>query len=170
MYSLPIKLLPSENLVYKTKLTKEQALQKLYDHVETNKSFGSDLGNKATSKPYIGNVTDDKFTIIRAIDYRNSFLPQITGEIYTEIDGTKIKVNMKTHPFLSIFMTIWFCVIFIICLATIFSSFNSNFSPLFLIPFAILFAGIAVLYGGFKIESSKSKDDLSKMFDAELEC
>jgi len=163
------KLLPIENIVYKTKLSTEQTIQKLTDNIEVEKSFGFGAHNFTYSKPYIGKITGNNFEIKRAISYRNSFLPQIKGEVYSEFDGTKIKVNMKPHSFVLVFMTIWFGGVFIGCIATTFALFTQEFTPFFLIPFGMLIFGIALLYGAFKAESSTSKKDLMEILEAEIE-
>lgn len=163
------KFLPVENLIYKTKLSKEQAIQKLNDNIEVEKSFGFGINNSTYSKPYIGQIIGNNFEIKRAINYRNSFLPQIKGEIYTEFDGTKIKVNMKPHNFVLIFMGIWFSVVFIACLATTYVLFTQEFSLFSLIPFGMFLFGILLLFGAFKTESSTSKKDLTRIFEADIQ-
>ncbi len=163
------KFLPFENIIYKTKLSKEQTIQKLTDNIDAEKSFGFGAHNYTYSKPYIGRITGNTFEIKRAINYRNSFLPQIKGEVYSEFDGTRIKVSMKPHTFVLVFMTIWFGGVFIGCLVTTFALFTQNFSPFFLIPFGMLLFGIALLYGAFKTESTTSKKDLTRILEAEIE-
>jgi hypothetical protein len=163
------KFLPIENIVYKTKHSKEQTIQKLSENIEAEKSFGFGVNSYTYSKPYIGRVIGSNFEIKRAISYRNSFLPQIKGEVYSEFDGTKIKVNMKPHIFVLVFMTIWFGGVFIGCVATIFALFTQEFTPFFLIPFGMLLFGIALLYGAFKTESSTSKKDLIRILEAEIQ-
>lgn len=163
------KYLPIENIIYKSKLSTEQTIQKLNENIEAEKSFGFGAHNFTYSKPYIGKIIGNSFEIKRAISYRNSFLPQIKGEIYSDFDGTKIKVNMKPHSFVLVFMTIWFGGVFIGCIATTFALFTKEFTPFFLIPFGMLIFGIALLYGAFKTESSTSKKDLMKILEAEIE-
>lgn len=163
------KFLPIENIVYITKLSKEQTIQKLTENIEAEKSFGFGANNYTYSKPYIGRVTGGNFEIKRAISYRNSFLPQIKGEVYSEFDGTKIKVNMKPQAFVLVFMTIWFGGVIIGCIATTFALFTQEFTPALLIPFGMLLFGFALLYGAFKTESSISKNDLMRIFEAEIE-
>lgn len=163
------KFLPIENIVYKTKLSKEQILQKLNDNIEAEKSFGFGAHNYTYSKPYIGQIVGNTFEIKRAISYRNSFLPQIKGEVYSDFNGTKIKVTMKPHTFVLVFMSIWFGGVFLACLATTFELFTQKFSPFFLIPFGMLIFGIVLIFGAFKTESATSKKDLSKILEAEIE-
>jgi hypothetical protein len=163
------KFLPIENIIYKTKLSKEQTIQKLTENIETEKSFGFGAHNYTYSKPYIGRILGNSFEIKRAISYRNSFLPQIKGEIYSEFDGTKIKVNMKPHSLVLVFMTIWFGGVFLACIGTTYALFTQKFTPFFFIPFGMLLFGIGLLFGAFKTESSTSKKDLLKIFDAKIE-
>jgi hypothetical protein len=163
------KYLPVEYVIYKTKLSIEQTIQKLADNIEAEKSFGFGALNYSYSKPYIGKITGNRFEIERAISYRNSFLPQIKGEIYSEFDGTKIKVDMKPHLFVLFFMTLWFGGVFIGCIATTFAFFTKEFTPFVLIPYGMLIFGITLFYGSFKIESSISKKDLLKILEAEIE-
>jgi len=161
--------LPFENIILTTKLSKEQTFIRLTDNIEAEKSFGFGSHNTTYSKPYIGQIIGDNFEIKRAISYRNSFLPQIKGKVYSEFDGTKIKVNMKPQDFVLVFMTIWFGGVFIGCVATIFALFTQEFTPFFLIPFGMLLFGIALLYGAFKTESSTSKKDLTRIFEAKIQ-
>lgn len=163
------RYLPIENIIYTTKLTKEQTIQKLTDNIEAEKSFGFGAQNYTYSKPYIGKIIGNNFEVKRVISYSNSFLPQIKGEIYSEFDGTKIKVNMKPHSFVLVFMTIWFGGVFIGCIATTFALFTKEFTPFFLIPFGMLLFGITLLYGAFKTESKTSKKDLLEILEAEIE-
>lgn len=163
------KYLPVENIVYKTKLSAERAIEKLDDNIEAKEPFGFGTRDYAYSKPYIGWIFGNRFEIERAISYRNSFLPQIKGEVYVEFDGTKIKVSMKPHIFVLIFMAVWFGGIFIACFAMVMKLFADGFSPEFLIPFGMLLFGIALLFGAFKSESSRSKKDLMKILEAEVE-
>ncbi|MCU0439103.1 MAG: hypothetical protein MUC49_14490 [Raineya sp.] len=157
------KYLPIENIIYKTNLSKEQVIQRLTENIETKKSFG------IYSKPYIGKIMGNHFEIERAISYRNSFLPQIKGEIYSEFNRTKIEVYMRPHLFVLFFMVIWLGGISMGCLVTLSVLFTGKFEPPFLIPFGMLIFGIALLYGAFKTESAISKRDLMKMLDAEIE-
>jgi hypothetical protein len=163
------KFLPLENIIFKTKLSKEEVIQNLKNHIEAQKSFGFGSHKHNYSKPYIGEIVGNNFEIKRVIDYRNSFLPTIKGEVYSELDGTKIKINMKPPTFILTFMSIWFGGVLIGCLASLISLITSKFSPFFFIPFVMLFFGIVLVYGTFKSESATSKKDLMKFLEAEIE-
>ena len=161
------KYLPLENLIYETKLSKEQVLKKLADSVEAEKPMEFGMQNNSYSKLYVGEVGNSNFEISRVVTFRNSFLPQITGEVYSDIDGAKIKVKMLPHSFVVMFMSIWLGISFLVGLVLTYSAFTQEFTAQFLIPFVLFFVGIAVFFGAFKVESKISIEDLSKIFEAE---
>jgi len=123
-------------------------------------------------KPYEGSVNGNSFSITRIIVYRNSFLPRINGIIEKDFNGNKINVKMRLHVFVIVFMFIWFGGIGIGCLAVLATGFkfgSQNFEPMSLIPFGMLIFGYALVTGGFKYESIKSKKYLAQLFEAEIE-
>ena len=159
----------SANIIYKTKLTKEQTINKLAENVGKDFPFDFsffDNNNDKHSKPYIGTINSDSFKIKRTINHKNSFLPVIKGEIFEDKEGTKIKVNMKLHSFISTFVVIWLTGASLFCVISIFQIFTEEFSLLLLIPFGMLFFGISLSFGGFTKESIKSIADLKVIFEA----
>lgn len=163
------QFLPIENILYKTRLSKEEAIKRLSDNVEKQQSFGLAAHKHSYSKPYIGNVYGNSFEIKRAINYKNSFLPNIKGEIFSDYEGTKIRVTMKPESFVFVFMAIWFGGVAIGCVVTTFALFSQAFSPFFLIPYGMLVFGIVLLFGAFKTETKTSRTDLQRILEAEVE-
>jgi hypothetical protein len=162
------KFLPIENLIYKTRLSKDEVLIKLSDNIEKQKAFGFGAYNHAYSKPYIGDIIDNSFKVSRAINYRNSFLPVIEGTVATDYVGTKISVKMKLHSSVIFFISIWLGGVSIACIVTLHALFTQGFSPELLIPFGMLIFGTTLFFGGFKIESKKSIEDIKLILEAEL--
>ncbi|MBV2196997.1 MAG: hypothetical protein KUL78_10910 [Flavobacterium sp.] len=166
------KILPSKSLVYHSFLTKEELLERLRDAIETERLHDLNSRNKMESKPYFGEIQNSLFKIRRVIDYRNSFLPQINGEIIEDENGTKIKVEMKLISFVKFFMIIWFsfCAFFgLILLVLIFdndSKSSSGFS--ILIPIFMLIFATFLVSSGFESESEKSIKDLEEILQAKL--
>ncbi|MFN7044626.1 MAG: hypothetical protein ACK4M1_05465 [Flavobacterium sp.] len=167
------KILPSKSLVYHSLLTKGELLERLRDNIDTQRSEVLSSHNSINYKPYVGVIQNDSFKIRRVIDYRNSFLPQINGEISEDVNGTKIKVEMKLISFVKFFMMIWFsfCAIFglIFLLGLIFdndSNSNSGFS--ILIPFFMLIFASFLVSSSFEFESEKSVKDLEEILKAKL--
>ena len=161
--------LPFENIIYRTQLSQVKAIEKLADNVEKEKSFRIGFYNTNYTKPYYGSIYGGRFKINRALNYRNSFSPIIKGEIFTHYEGTRIKVSMKPAIHVLVFLTIWFGGVFIACFATIAVMFTKGFNLYFLIPFAMLLFGVALVLGGFKTESKRSRNDLKEIFQAEID-
>lgn len=164
-----INFLPIENLVFKTYLSKEQAMLKLKDNLEIENSYVSNASKNSGSKPYHGKFSENRFEIRRIVSYMNSFLPLIKGEIYSEIDSTRIKLNMALHKFVLIFMSIWLGFVMLILIATLYAYFFNNATPTFHFPLLMFVLGYTISVGSFKFEASKSKKDLLKIFEAEIE-
>lgn len=167
------KLLPFEKLVYHSSLTKEDLLNHLQNEIEAQKSFGFGANNYSYSKPYIGKIYNNSFEIKRAINYRNSFLPKINGEIKNDINGSKISIKMNLVEIVKVFMIIWLGGVLIGCLATTYNiifnnGLNSEGGFFMLIPYFMLIVGIVVVSFGFKTESKKSIRDLEEILKAKI--
>lgn len=167
------KILPFEKLIYRSNLTKEELLAHLQNEIEAEKSFGFGANNFSYSKPYIGKIYNNTFEIKRAINYRNSFLPIIKGEIQNDINGSKINVKMNLVEIVKIFMILWLGGVFIACLATLYTliftnGLNSEGGFFMFIPFFMLGIGILMVYFGFKTESKKSTKDLEEILKAKI--
>ncbi|WP_343697209.1 hypothetical protein [Flavobacterium sp.] len=167
------KILPFEELFYRSQLSKQDLLAHLENEIEAEKSFGFSANNFSYSKPYVGKIYGNKFKIKRAINYRNSFLPIIKGEIKEDISGSKIIVKMSLVEFVKVFMIIWLGGAFIACIAVTYNilfnnGLNSEAGFFMLIPYGMLLLGIAMAGFGFKVESKKSTQDLEKILQAKI--
>ena len=163
-----INLLPIENLIYKTRLSKSEVLNKLIENIEKQKTFGFGTDWRVYSKPYIGEIENNSFEVKRAINYRNSFLPKISGEVFEDFEGTKIKIKMRPHEIIIAFLFLWFGIAFLCCLGSIYAMFTRDFNLVFLGPFFMILFGIVLLSVGFKTETNKSKQDFKKILNAEI--
>ncbi|UZR99719.1 hypothetical protein [Chondrinema litorale] len=170
MDTLIMKYLPLEDITYQTKLNTNEIVDRLNEVVEPKKTFRMNgfFGN-SEHKPYEGSIHNMSFKINRIIGYRNSFIPIITGTLEEEMNGTKVNVKMRLHSFVIVFMFIWFGGVGIASLAVIsYYLNNENFEPMSLIPFGMLIFGYAMVLGGFKYESIKSKKYLAELFEAKI--
>ncbi|MBD8388314.1 hypothetical protein [Dysgonomonas sp. BGC7] len=154
------RLLPFENVTYKTELSPTEIANQLRSSTQYT-TLGKSISEKG-------------FTIKRIINYRNSFLPIVTGTITEEEkekekeNETTVNVKMKMNILVIIFMTFWFAMVFLACFATIAISYSSGFEVFYLIPFGMLIFGVLLVVGGFKAESSKTKKDLQKILQAQI--
>ena len=163
--------LPYEKLTIKTKLRPEEVLQNLNNVVEPRKHFRG--WKKTSEKSYEGNVEGLSFNLFRIIYYRNSFLPVIKGKIESDIGGSSIQISMHPHILVILFMVIWMAG----AGWMFFSSFSFeifkndprgfDFIPDFLYsPFSMILFAYALILGGFKFESVKSKKFFKELFEA----
>lgn len=161
-----MKYLPFENLNYKTKLTAEEILERLGTILDSDDEPES---NQDDSKPYRGYIVGNSFKLVKIIAYRNSFIPQIHGQIIPNISGTEIKIKMRLNTLVLIFMIIWFTGVGAGCAAGLSSiSENPDFEPGSLLVLGMPIFGYVLMTGAFKIESIKSKKLLAKLFEAEI--
>ena len=102
--------------------------------------------------------------------YRNSFRPEIKGNIKEGFPGTIIDVQMSLSPFVMVFMFIWLGGVGMTCVAILIDSLSSgNFEPMVIVPFGMLILGYVLVTAGFKYESTESKKYFAKLFEAEME-
>ncbi|MCJ7935297.1 MAG: hypothetical protein MUW56_17145 [Chryseobacterium sp.] len=160
-----MKYLPFERITYRTNLSEQEIITKLSGFVEPKKfGFG-----RNPIKEYEGSVDNNRFEINRIIKNRNSFLPQISGTIQKNNDGTQIEVTMKLHAFVFFFLIVWcsLALFFFICLC-VRDIRDKEISVDFFLPLFMLLFVYALTMLGFKMESKKSKEYLRKSFEAEI--
>ena len=161
-----MRFLPTENITYKTRLKPEEINKRLSDIVESKKAFN--IFSSSSTKSYEGQINDQMFDIKRIIGYRNSFLPRIKKTILRDYDGITIRVKMRLHIFVIIFLCFWFGSAGFGFIVVLTQSFNLEFDVRTLITFGMLLFVYGMAMGGFKFESYKSKKELQKLFEAEI--
>jgi len=164
-----MKYLPAEDITFQSKLKEAELIQRLEDSIEPVKAFRFGLFNGGETKPYQGKIVGNRFNISRIIAYRNSFLPQIGGNIENTFSGSLIKVKMRLHVAVIIFMCIWAGIVGVVGILFLSQAFGStDFDPMTLIPLGMLVVFYVVIMLAFKYESNQSKADLQNLFDAEI--
>ena len=165
------KFLPFDKFHLQTGLSESEVLTRLQNSIQPQKNSLS-LFPKET-KPYIGKVIGRSFEIRRSINYRNSFLPVIKGELIERLNKTRISVSLRPSVFVLIFMAFWLGTIGFVCIGIIvvliiqFNKINwQEFSPIALIPFVMFIFGYGLLMFGYRVESSKSKRFLLNLLEA----
>ena len=164
-----MKYLPAENIVYKTKLKEREVINRLSNYIDEEKLIRFGLFGSSISKAYEGEISKESFDIKRIIGYRNSFLPRINGIIEKDFDGTVIKVKMRLHILVVVFLCIWCGGVGLAFFSFLYVSLNSNnLEGTALIPFGMLIFVYILTMGGFKYESRMSIKDLQTLFEAEI--
>ena len=106
------------------------------------------------------------FEIFRNITNRNSLNPIIKGKIFENNNLSIIKLNIGMHPFVKVFLSIWFGGVIILGLPLfLITLFKKNIS--FFIPIIMLIFGKLFIQFGYKNEYKKSKKYLINLFNAE---
>lgn len=144
---------PTDNIVYKSKLTCNEIKNKLLEN---------------TQYKVLGRINkDNTFRIQRIIYYQNSFLPQIKGIISDHQEGATIEVNMSPNIIVIFFMSFWFIFSLAGSIYSFYIMITSEFNVFLLIPLWMIIFGFIMYYASFKTESIKSKKDLLHIFEAE---
>ena len=159
-----MNLLPYEHFTIETYLGAEEGGRRLAHSVEPKKVIRWFSTNH---KPYEGDVTSDSFKISRIIHYRNSFLPQITGSIRSDLGRTLVEIRMALHPVVLVFLVLWlafFGSIFVGSFQSFVADPGSNASPL-VVGVPLMIVMLVVVIAAFKFESSKSKKFLRGLLE-----
>lgn len=158
-----MKYLPFEHIIYKTDLSEQEVLVKLSGFIDKKKIR---IFRNNITKEYEGTIDGNSFEITRIIKGRNSFQPQITGEIRENNYETQIEIKMRLHWSVFVFLT-FVCSCMLFALISIF--FNAEkISAVSFMPLLMLFTVYIFTMFGFKIESAKSKKDLKRMLEAKI--
>lgn len=166
-------VLPYENYVLTTRLSSDEVLKRIGDNIQQKQGFNLSTFSRNYTKPYTGQINGKAFTISRNIDYRNSFLPVITGQIATDLGQTQINIKMRPVIFVLIFISFWLGIVGLVCIGMLLAGLShfrqllqNGFSPMFLIPFGMFAFGCLLTYFAFKVESKKSKEFLATLLES----
>ena len=118
-------------MTLRTQIPLEECKNRLASNVDPARFEISPSGH-AGSRPIIGKLYDSTFRLQKRRYYRNSFAPFFFGRFVASNEGTLIEGEFRMHPFVKVFMTVWFSflvVIFAILLISVFAGrteFQSN--------------------------------------------
>jgi hypothetical protein len=156
-------ILPYERLTIETVLSIEEARRRLADAIEPKRLVRWPFS--APTKPFQGLITGDRFEMSRIIGYRNSFLPQITGQIRQGYQGAAIDLKLQMHPLVLVFMVVWLAVIGVASLTLISTTLGSgSFQVFSLIPAGMFVFAVLLCMLSFNFEASKAKALLKGLF------
>lgn len=163
-------LLPYENFYIITKLKPEEVDSKLQQEVSPPRPiFNFSLFSSSQNTYFEGYAANGTFEIKRAINYRNSFLPQIKGTIEAWPGGSRVHIKMSMMILVTIFMCFWLSFAAIAGFAFLNQEINKeHYSAGDFAPFGMFFFGYALAMGGFKYESRKAKAFLMEMLDGKI--
>jgi hypothetical protein len=164
-----MKLLPQKEIIYKSPLSVEEAIERITLAVIPTRSLEYRLPANMAKRRYSGDVYGAVFKIQRAIGYRNSFLPQITGNIKEDGTGSVIQVTMQMHSFVKIFLLLYMGLPTLISIILLLSVLiGGEFTLLIFTPLLFIGFGLLISHGGFSWEADTSRIDLKKIFEADI--
>jgi len=164
-----MNLLPYENLTFRTKLKEDEIIKRLIKLTEPKRALRFGIFTKSSTKLYEGEIYAKHFHITRIIRYRNSFLPEINGVIQANIYETQINIKMRLSNFAIVFMSFWCLITMLISIIALISAIKYDLAKTgVLIPLGMLIFGYLLTMAGFKSESSKSIEDMLKLFEGEI--
>ena len=159
--------LPIEDLHYDSPLTPVQIQERITASIEPKQMLR--FRKKKDSKPYEGHISGDNFEINRIIGYRNSFLPQIKGNIQAAASGAVVEVKMRLSIFVYIFLAFWCGSLGIFFMTFLVSNIlKEQFDPVIFIPLGMILFAYLMVTGGFKYEAKIAKKDLRKILEGRL--
>lgn len=159
-----MKILPYEKYSLKCNCNREKIVEILQKNTDVKRPF---IKFK-DSKKFWGKVELDSFKIQRQISYRNSFLPIIKGKVIENEEKTIIKIKMRMHILVEIFVIIWLS--FALSISGITGKLfvenlinNVGVKGELLIPFFMFLLGLTLTNIAFWLEVKKAKEELIKL-------
>lgn len=110
---------------------------------------------------FIGKLEESSFKVRRKIHYRNSFLPEIVGQLERLVSETKINITLRLPLFAKISAVIPISVL-LFAAVTEFLAEKDIASAFVSLSVLIMLAAIAVIF--FKIEANIAKKKLTALF------
>jgi hypothetical protein len=164
-----MSLLPYENYFIESTLSESEIISRLQEQIEPKQYVRfAFLKDKNSYKPYEGLITGSTFKINRVIRYRNAFLPMIIGEVLQNGSRSRIHIKMQMMTAAVLFMIFWiFISLFIGGVFIIIASGNPGFSFAGIVPVVLLLFGYSMAIFGFSGESTKAKQFLKDLFQAD---
>ncbi|MBC9797860.1 hypothetical protein [Sinomicrobium weinanense] len=164
-----MKIIPSEKIEITTELSNQEVRKILMDNIRPKKGLTIRFNKSRDKELFEGNFIQDKFEIQRIISGRNSFLPQIKGQIQSNINGTKLVADLKVHTFVIVFMIFWLTFISFAFVMVIIGVINQGTNPLLLIfPLIMIAFGIGLIHFGFNKEKENSINDLKRIISGQI--
>jgi hypothetical protein len=94
-------------MTLRTRIPIEECKARLALSVDAER-LGFSWSGYAGSRPILGKLRDTTFRLQKRRYYRNSFAPFFFGRFVASNDGTLIEGEFRMHPFVRVFMIVWF--------------------------------------------------------------
>lgn len=118
-----------------------------------------------------GRVFRDGFELRRVIPFvRNSFAPTAFGKVHADGSGSLIDVQLRFSWFVQLFAVVWFGFMSLWSVAILSLALTTDSVPPAMVAMAVFLPmfGLALMYGGFWVGASYTRDALLEQLDASL--
>ena len=161
-------IIPFVKLKYKTDLSVDETIEILDNNIEPKKF--SPFGGLGYTELFRGDLLEDNFKIIRNTHFRNPFIPIIQGKIYKENGKTVIKIFLRMHFIVMIFLVYWFVAFIMPVYNNIYNILVNEFGSLNIIVgniiVILLVYIIMILF--FNYDKVKIENIIKDLLEAEL--
>lgn len=161
-----MKLMPSKEYILNSKQSPESICTRLSQ--ETAEKQPSPFGWEHTQM-FWGQVSACNF-VIHPISQlgRNSFLPQVHGDILPTLDGSMVQIKMEPLPFTRGFLKIWMIGVSFFLMMGLLICFGGNLSSGFLLTLissGMLLFGFSLSRIGFSLSCDSTLSLLKKLIE-----
>jgi hypothetical protein len=141
-------LIPSKRILIDTKLSPDKIAELLSKEVaEPPASLFAQM--PITGKWWMGNISSDRFQILRITYMRTTLLPRIYGSMFPQGSGTRVDIKIALDPLiimLSILLYIAFLLGFFLCLGLSIFGYTNIFYSFFAIAFVLYYSLVFLSY------------------------
>jgi hypothetical protein len=121
---------------------------------------------------YGGEASEEAFCLQRLISYRNSFLPEISGEVVPVAGGSVVDLRLRLTNGVLLFMSTWLLAVGFLLLATLGREYaaaqaGASFSWGALGPLWFMVFGYGLMTSGFWWEARLARRHISALLQAE---
>ena len=164
-----MNIIPSDKIEILTTLSNQEVRKILAENIRPKKGLKIGFNKPQEKELFEGTFEQDRFEIQRIITGRNSFLPQIKGQIKPNINGTKLEADLKVHTFAIVFMLFWLTFVGFAFILGIIGVINQGTNPFLLIFTLIMIGfGIGLVNYGFNSQKDKSISDLKRIINGQI--
>ena len=153
-----MNVLPYRRIVFQSSLAPDEVARVLVDSVDPKPRWD------AQSRPFAGSVTPPEFRIYRTISYRNSFLPEIIGQIAPDGSGSRISMTLGLHPAVASFLALWLGIVAVIGVVVAVAGLVES-HPIAFAPVGMFLFGYLLTMGSFSFEVRKAKEILLPLLE-----
>jgi hypothetical protein len=159
-----MKFFPSRNFTYHSPLSENEISNRLSGLTRGVKAFHGTKGELISTSNYSGELHANTFRLARTINYRNSFLPQVSGKIAAAGTGSNVEISMRLHKAVLFFFG---AVAFIPLLVILAFDGPAGIARIDIGTFAVVLVMYIVCTLAFAVEANIARKDLARLFECE---